>query len=85
MREEQTVQVQDETGVERSPIILEEIVLSVTVPGQLLLAAGTQPCDVAFDDVPSAGNAGNRNALHRRRCRDGRHPCPMGKLAEEAR
>jgi hypothetical protein len=37
--EQQPVQVQDQAGVQRTPVLAEQIVLGVAVPGWFLLAA----------------------------------------------
>src|ERR1035438_1468784 len=49
--EEQPVQVQDQACVQRTPVLLEQVVLGVTVAGQFLFAPVTTTPSIAEDAV----------------------------------
>ncbi len=52
--EQQPVQVQDQAGVQRAPVLLEQVVLGVAVAGQLLFAAVAQRRRLPVDDASAA-------------------------------
>jgi hypothetical protein len=66
VREQQPVQVQDQAGVQRAPVLPEQVVLGVAVAGQFLLAAVAQRCRPPVDDPLGAVGVGDDDALDRR-------------------
>jgi hypothetical protein len=48
--EEQSVQVQDQAGIQRAPVLLEQVVLGVAVAGQFLFAPVAQRRRPPVDD-----------------------------------
>jgi hypothetical protein len=51
--EEQPVQVKDQAGIQRTPVLMEQVVLGVAVAGQFLFAPVTQGRGPPIDDPPS--------------------------------
>jgi len=60
------VQVQEQTGVQRAPVLLEQVVLRVAIAGQLLLTAIAQGRRPPVDDPLGAVSVGDDHALDRR-------------------
>jgi hypothetical protein len=66
MSEQQPVQVRDQAGVQRAPVLPEQIVLGVAVAGQFLLAAVAQRCRPPVDDPLGPVGVRDDDALDRR-------------------
>ena len=85
MGEEQPVQVKQQAGVERTPVLLEQVVLGVAVAGQLLLAPVAQRGRPPVDDPLGSVRVRDDNTLDRGRRGDALHPGPVSELGEQAR
>ena len=72
MSEQQPVQVQDQPGVQRAPVLPEQVVLGVAVAGQFLLAAvaqrGRPPVDNPLGAVDVGDEDGRPRSLMMRLC-----------------
>lgn len=62
MSEEQPVQVKDQAGIQRMPVLMEQVALGVAVAGQFLLASVAQHRRLPVDDP--LGSAGVRDDKH---------------------
>ena len=67
VREQQPVQVQDQASVQRSPVLLEQVVLSVAVACQFLFAAVAQRRRLPVDDPLGAVGVRDDDTLDRGR------------------
>ncbi len=83
MSEEQPVQVQDQAGVDRAPVLLEQVVLGVSVACQFLFAAVAQRRRLPADDPLGAVGVRDDDALDRGRGGDALDAGPVGELGEQ--
>jgi len=63
---QQPVQVQDQAGVQWTPVFAEQVVLGVAVACQFLFAAVAQRCRLPVDDPLGAIGVCDDDALDRR-------------------
>ena len=66
MSEQQPVQVQDQAGVQRAPVLQEQVVLGVTVARQFLFAAVAQRRRLPVDDPLRPVSVRDDDTLDRR-------------------
>jgi hypothetical protein len=83
--EEQPVQVQEQPGIQRAPVLLEQVVLGVAVAGQFLLAPVAQRRDAPVDDPLGAASVRNDDALDRGGRGDALDAGPVGEPGEQPR
>jgi len=84
VREEQSVHVKEEPGVQWPPVLLKQVVLRVPVAGQFLLAAVTQLSGPAVDDPLGPISISYDDPLDRRRRVDALDSRVVRKLSEQA-
>src|SRR5215831_19039399 len=85
MGEEQPMQVQDQAGIQRAAVLLEQVVLGVAVAGQFLLAPIAQRRGSPVDDPFGAASVRHDDALDRGGRRDALDASPVGELGEQPR
>ena len=85
MGEEQPVQVQDQAGIQRPPVLLEQVVLGITVARQLLFASVPQRGGAPVDDPLRTASVCYDDALNRGGCGDALDASPVGELDKQAR
>ena len=85
MGEEQPVQVQDQAGVQRAPVLLEQVVLGVAIARQFLFAPVAQYRGAPVDDPLGAACVRHDDALDRGGCGDALDASPIGEPGEQAR
>ena len=75
--------MQDQAGVQRAPVLLEEVILGIAVACQFLLAAVAQRGRLPVDDPLGTIGVRDDNTLDRRRGGDAQDAGPVGELGEQ--
>ncbi|GAA3548105.1 hypothetical protein GCM10022235_14660 [Kribbella ginsengisoli] len=79
------MQVQDQAKVQRLPVLLEQVVQSLSVAGELLLTPVAQLHHIAIDDSPRPPDISHHYAFDGRRRSDALNPGTAGKLGQQSR
>src|ERR1022692_1281075 len=81
--EEQPVQVQDQAGIQRAPVLLEQVVLGIAVACQFLFAPVAQRRRPPVDDPLGAVSVRDDNTFYRGRCGDALDTSPISEPGEQ--
>src|SRR5260370_9117322 len=85
MSEQQSVQVEDQAGIQRAPVLQEQVVLGVAVACQFLFAPVAQRRCPPVDDPLCAVGVRDDNSLDRGGRGDALDASSIGEIGEQAR